>query len=144
MCIVIMMLLRGLCKLSALTDAHVEASFLQDRYFGACLSFHVPCFLVGMLRQVRDQEMKGGNLALANCCAHSVPVRVVRRVLCDRAKGGEALRYDGLYSVTRHWWQPVRLLQLQLHVLLPLAARASSGRSCQRAPRFPHPPASRA
>eukprot|EP00326_Haptolina_ericina_P024959 CAMPEP_0181192120 /NCGR_PEP_ID=MMETSP1096-20121128/13112_1 /TAXON_ID=156174 ORGANISM="Chrysochromulina ericina, Strain CCMP281" /NCGR_SAMPLE_ID=MMETSP1096 /ASSEMBLY_ACC=CAM_ASM_000453 /LENGTH=204 /DNA_ID=CAMNT_0023281491 /DNA_START=6 /DNA_END=620 /DNA_ORIENTATION=+ len=51
---------------------------------------------LGSKLQTGDQRLKGGNLALANCKMHAVPVRVVRRL-----KSNE-LRYDGLYKVVAY------------------------------------------
>jgi putative restriction endonuclease len=57
---------------------------------------------LGSKLQTEDQRLKGGNLALANCKMHAVPVRVVRRL-----KSNE-LRYDGLYKVVAYAEELVR------------------------------------
>ena len=50
-------------------------------------------------RQVRDQALTRGNLALATSKATGRPVRLVRRI-------GDGYRYDGLYFVEGYWQEP--------------------------------------
>ncbi|MGI9174840.1 MAG: YDG/SRA domain-containing protein [Rhodothermales bacterium] len=50
-------------------------------------------------RQLRDQTLTRGNLALANSKIYGRPVRVIRRV-------GDGYRYDGLYFVGSFWQEP--------------------------------------
>jgi len=52
---------------------------------------------LGSKLQTEDQRLKRGNLALANCKVHSLPVRVLRKV---QSNSREEFRYDGLYFVT--------------------------------------------
>ncbi len=55
-------------------------------------------------RQVMDQQLSRGNLALANGMRHGHPVRLVRSAhpsLCDPPPSG--YRYDGLYRVADYW-----------------------------------------
>lgn len=47
-------------------------------------------------RQIADQELTLGNLALAKSCVEGLPVRVVRRTAAGYS-------YDGLFYVERHW-----------------------------------------
>jgi len=55
-------------------------------------------------RQVADQQLTRGNLALAISQDRGLPVRVVRGWKGNPAHSPDAgYRYDGLYSVTRHW-----------------------------------------
>ncbi|MGK5112782.1 YDG/SRA domain-containing protein [Geodermatophilus sp. CPCC 205506] len=62
-------------------------------------------------RHVEDQQMDGGNLALVRSEERGLPVRVIRGV--PRRKRNRSaytpasgLRYDGLYTVVRHWSEP--------------------------------------
>jgi putative restriction endonuclease len=55
-------------------------------------------------RQVSDQELKRGNLALAVSELRGIPVRVVRGPkLKSSYAPSEGYRYDGLYRVDSHW-----------------------------------------
>lgn len=55
-------------------------------------------------RQVRDQELKTGNLALARSQLEGLPVRVVRGAgLASPFAPPAGYRYDGLYGVEEHW-----------------------------------------
>jgi putative restriction endonuclease len=55
-------------------------------------------------RQVRDQELKTGNLALARSHLEGLPVRVVRGAGLDSPFApGSGYRYDGLYGVDDYW-----------------------------------------
>ncbi|KAL5727072.1 [histone H3]-lysine(4) N-trimethyltransferase [Ranunculus cassubicifolius] len=59
--------------------------------------------LPGNLRQVSDQVMAGGNLALKNNMEQNVPVRVIRGHKCASSYSGKVYSYDGLYNVIGHW-----------------------------------------
>lgn len=50
-------------------------------------------------RQVTDQEMTGGNLALRRSQETGLPVRVFQRL---DEENGRAFRYEGLYRVVDH------------------------------------------
>ncbi len=55
-------------------------------------------------RQVADQELTRGNLALARSCDDGLPVRVVRGWREPSGYGPPAgFRYDGLYYVESYW-----------------------------------------
>lgn len=55
-------------------------------------------------KQVADQTLTRGNLALAKNAAGGLPVRVIRGAgLGSRFSPTEGLRYDGLYRVERYW-----------------------------------------
>ncbi|MED6220910.1 Histone-lysine N-methyltransferase, H3 lysine-9 specific suvh4 [Stylosanthes scabra] len=59
--------------------------------------------LTGDKRQIKDQKLERGNLALKNCIAQSVPVRVIRGH--SKASNGatKIYTYDGLYQVVKYW-----------------------------------------
>lgn len=58
-------------------------------------------------RQVTDQTLTRGNLALARSEERGVPVRVIRGAHRGSAFAPAAgYRYDGLYIVREHWSQP--------------------------------------
>uniref|UniRef100_A0A2C9W119 Histone-lysine N-methyltransferase n=1 Tax=Manihot esculenta TaxID=3983 RepID=A0A2C9W119_MANES len=59
--------------------------------------------LTGNKRQVRDQVMERGNLALKNCVEQCVPVRVVRGHESASSYCGKVYTYDGLYKVVQYW-----------------------------------------
>ncbi|KAJ7976300.1 histone-lysine N-methyltransferase, H3 lysine-9 specific SUVH4 [Quillaja saponaria] len=59
--------------------------------------------LTGDKRQIRDQEMKRGNLALKNCVEQCVPVRVIRGHESSSSYSGKVYTYDGLYKVVHSW-----------------------------------------
>lgn len=59
--------------------------------------------LLGNKRQVKDQVMARGNLALKNSMEHSVPVRVIRGHECANSYCGKVYTYDGLYKVVQYW-----------------------------------------
>ncbi|XP_022934519.1 histone-lysine N-methyltransferase, H3 lysine-9 specific SUVH4 isoform X1 [Cucurbita moschata] len=59
--------------------------------------------LTGNKRQIRDQVMERGNLALKNCIEQAVPVRVVRGHECASSYCGKLYTYDGLYKVIQYW-----------------------------------------
>ncbi|KAM1014836.1 hypothetical protein ACFX14_044774 [Malus domestica] len=59
--------------------------------------------LTGDKRQIRDQVLERGNLALKNCVDQCVPVRVVRGHDCKSSYVGKVYTYDGLYKVVQYW-----------------------------------------
>ncbi|XP_047967700.1 histone-lysine N-methyltransferase, H3 lysine-9 specific SUVH4 [Salvia hispanica] len=59
--------------------------------------------LLGDKRQIADQEMKRGNLALQNCIEQRSPVRVTRGHKRQDSYVGKVYTYDGLYRVTEFW-----------------------------------------
>ncbi|KAI4350432.1 hypothetical protein L6164_004889 [Bauhinia variegata] len=59
--------------------------------------------LNGDKRQIRDQVLERGNLALKNCVEQCVPVRVVRGHECRNSYCGKVYTYDGLYKVVNYW-----------------------------------------
>ncbi|KAJ4833503.1 hypothetical protein Tsubulata_008000 [Turnera subulata] len=59
--------------------------------------------LTGDKRQIRDQVLKRGNLALKNCVEQSVPVRVIRGLASNNSYSGKVYTYDGLYKVVQYW-----------------------------------------
>ncbi|XP_010492182.1 PREDICTED: histone-lysine N-methyltransferase, H3 lysine-9 specific SUVH4-like [Camelina sativa] len=61
--------------------------------------------LTGNKRQVRDQVLERGNLALKNCCEYHVPVRVTRGHACTTSYSKKVYTYDGLYEVVKYWAQ---------------------------------------
>ena len=55
-------------------------------------------------RQIADQTLERGNLALATSCDQGLPVRVVRGADGDETYSPQVgYRYDGLFSVVRYW-----------------------------------------
>ncbi|KAL5733859.1 hypothetical protein ACOSP7_031720 [Xanthoceras sorbifolium] len=54
-------------------------------------------------RQVRDQVMRLGNLALKHNMDYNVPVGVIRRQDCAHSYTGKVYTYDGLYKVVKCW-----------------------------------------
>lgn len=55
-------------------------------------------------RQVRDQTLTSGNLALVRSGDRGLPVRVIRGSNGDKAHSpASGYRYDGLFAVTEHW-----------------------------------------
>lgn len=55
-------------------------------------------------KQVADQELKRGNLALARSCDEGLPVRVIRGNRGDPVFSPDTgLRYDGLFRVEEYW-----------------------------------------
>ncbi|CAJ1787349.1 unnamed protein product [Sphenostylis stenocarpa] len=60
--------------------------------------------LTGDKRQIQDQKMERGNLALKNCVEQCVPVRVIRGHDSSSSYSGKVYTYDGLYKVV-HWWE---------------------------------------
>ncbi|KAK7368221.1 hypothetical protein VNO80_10245 [Phaseolus coccineus] len=59
--------------------------------------------LTGDKRQIRDQKLERGNLALKNCAEQCVPVRVIRGHDSSSSYSGKVYTYDGLYKVVNHW-----------------------------------------
>ncbi|KAF7130165.1 hypothetical protein RHSIM_Rhsim10G0001200 [Rhododendron simsii] len=59
--------------------------------------------LLGNRRQVKDQVMERGNLALKNCIQQNTPVRVVRGHKSADSYVGKVYTYDGLYKVVKYW-----------------------------------------
>ncbi|GKV44380.1 hypothetical protein SLEP1_g51572 [Rubroshorea leprosula] len=59
--------------------------------------------LTGNKRQIRDQVLERGNLALKNCVDQDVPVRVVRGHESAGSYSGKVYTYDGLYKVVKYW-----------------------------------------
>ncbi|XP_021895739.1 histone-lysine N-methyltransferase, H3 lysine-9 specific SUVH4 isoform X1 [Carica papaya] len=55
--------------------------------------------LTGDKRQVRDQELSRGNMALKNSMEQDVPVRVTRGHESSSSYSGKVYTYDGLYKV---------------------------------------------
>lgn len=55
-------------------------------------------------RQIADQVLERGNLALAVSCDQGLPIRVLRGAGGDPAHSPAAgYRYDGLFTVVRYW-----------------------------------------
>ncbi|KAI4348385.1 hypothetical protein L6164_009114 [Bauhinia variegata] len=59
--------------------------------------------LTGDKRQIRDQVLERGNLALKNCIEQRVLVRVVRGHESASSYTGKVYTYDGLYKVVNYW-----------------------------------------
>lgn len=59
--------------------------------------------LLGNKRQVKDQDLLRGNLALKNSHDQNLPVRVVRGHKCKNSYVGKVYTYDGLYKVVKYW-----------------------------------------
>jgi len=59
--------------------------------------------LLGDKRQIKDQEMVRGNLALKNNLDQNIPVRVIRGLHSSHSYSGKVYTYDGLYEVVRYW-----------------------------------------
>ncbi|XP_054803543.1 histone-lysine N-methyltransferase, H3 lysine-9 specific SUVH4-like isoform X1 [Prosopis cineraria] len=59
--------------------------------------------LTGDKRQIRDQVLERGNLALKNCMEQCVSVRVVRGHESSNSYSGKVYTYDGLYKVVNYW-----------------------------------------
>lgn len=59
--------------------------------------------LTGDKRQIRDQKLERGNLALKNCAKQCVPVRVIRGHESSSSYSGKVYTYDGLYKVVSYW-----------------------------------------
>ncbi|KAL5581470.1 hypothetical protein UlMin_013912 [Ulmus minor] len=59
--------------------------------------------LTGDKRQIQDQKLDRGNLALKNCVEQDVPVRVVRGHDSASSYTRKVYTYDGLYKVVKYW-----------------------------------------
>ncbi|KAH8934882.1 hypothetical protein BDL97_17G003600 [Sphagnum fallax] len=59
--------------------------------------------LTGDRRQIKDQEMTKGNLALVHSMEFQTPVRVVRGHANKLSYTGKLYTYDGIYQVYDHW-----------------------------------------
>lgn len=59
--------------------------------------------LLGNRRQIKDQVMERGNLALKNSIEQGTPVRVVRGHKSADSYVGKVYTYDGLYKVVKYW-----------------------------------------
>ncbi|RHN52047.1 putative histone-lysine N-methyltransferase chromatin remodeling SET family [Medicago truncatula] len=59
--------------------------------------------LTGNKRQIQDQKLERGNLALKNCCKQEVPVRVIRGHNSSSSYTRKVYTYDGLYKVDKYW-----------------------------------------
>ncbi|KAK9276774.1 hypothetical protein L1049_006310 [Liquidambar formosana] len=59
--------------------------------------------LLGNKRQVKDQVLGRGNLALKNSMEQSIPVRVIRGHESANSYCGKVYTYDGLYKVVQYW-----------------------------------------
>ncbi|XP_047166604.1 histone-lysine N-methyltransferase, H3 lysine-9 specific SUVH4 isoform X3 [Vigna umbellata] len=59
--------------------------------------------LTGDKRQIQDQKLERGNLALKNCVEQCVPVRVIRGHDSSSSYSGKVYTYDGLYKVVNYW-----------------------------------------
>lgn len=86
----------------------VSGGYVDDRDFGDRLIYtgqggNDP----NTKRQVADQELTAGNLALATSCDRGLPVRVIRGSRGDpEYSPAKGYRYDGLYTVSRYWPEP--------------------------------------
>eukprot|EP00873_Tetraselmis_striata_P026373 jgi/Tetstr1/446637/TSEL_034160.t1 len=54
-------------------------------------------------RQIADQTLDRGNLALTGNHEHAIPVRVTRKNKCKESYTGSVFTYDGLWDVVE-WW----------------------------------------
>lgn len=61
--------------------------------------------LLGNKRQVKDQVLTRGNLALKNSMEQSVPIRVIRGHDSADSYCKRVYTYDGLYKVIKYWTQ---------------------------------------
>ncbi|XP_057530846.1 histone-lysine N-methyltransferase, H3 lysine-9 specific SUVH4-like [Amaranthus tricolor] len=59
--------------------------------------------LLGDKKQIGDQKMLRGNLALKNSMEEGLPVRVIRGHLSKSSYVGKVYTYDGLYKVVNYW-----------------------------------------
>ncbi|XP_045823256.1 histone-lysine N-methyltransferase, H3 lysine-9 specific SUVH4-like [Trifolium pratense] len=59
--------------------------------------------LNGDKRQIQDQKLERGNLALKNCSEQNVPVRVIRGHGSTSSYSRKVYTYDGLYKVVNYW-----------------------------------------
>lgn len=59
--------------------------------------------LLGDKRQIKDQKMVRGNLALKNSMDQAIPVRVIRGHQSSNSYSGKVYTYDGLYKIIDYW-----------------------------------------
>lgn len=59
--------------------------------------------LLGDKKQIKDQKMLRGNLALKNSMEQGLPVRVIRGHSSKSSYVGKVYTYDGLYKVVNYW-----------------------------------------
>lgn len=59
--------------------------------------------LLGDKKQMQDQKMERGNLALKNSMEQKLPVRVIRGHDSKSSYVGRVYTYDGLYRVVNYW-----------------------------------------
>ncbi|KAJ6831971.1 histone-lysine N-methyltransferase, H3 lysine-9 specific SUVH4 [Iris pallida] len=59
--------------------------------------------LLSSKRQIKDQKLERGNLALKNNYVSDVPVRVIRGHESKSSYCGKVYTYDGLYKVVKYW-----------------------------------------
>lgn len=59
--------------------------------------------LLGNKKQVSDQKLERGNLALKNSMLEGLPVRVIRGHDSKSSYVGRVYTYDGLYKVVKYW-----------------------------------------
>ncbi|XP_074275161.1 histone-lysine N-methyltransferase, H3 lysine-9 specific SUVH4-like isoform X2 [Silene latifolia] len=59
--------------------------------------------LLGDKKQIGDQKMERGNLALKNSMLAKLPVRVIRGHNSKSSYVGRVYTYDGLYRVVKYW-----------------------------------------
>ncbi|XP_010682904.2 histone-lysine N-methyltransferase, H3 lysine-9 specific SUVH4 [Beta vulgaris subsp. vulgaris] len=59
--------------------------------------------LLGDKKQVQDQKLERGNLALKNSMEEDLPVRVIRGHSSKNSYVGKVYTYDGLYKVVNYW-----------------------------------------
>ncbi|CAL8460742.1 g273 [Coccomyxa elongata] len=61
------------------------------------------CDLLGNKKQIRDQVMKYGNMALVGNIELGIPIRVIRKNKDNASEYGNIFIYDGLYDVVKYW-----------------------------------------
>lgn len=59
--------------------------------------------LLGNKRQIADQKLVRGNLALKNSMEQNLPVRLIRGHKTKKSYTGKVYTYDGLYKVKEFW-----------------------------------------
>ncbi|WP_034215820.1 YDG/SRA domain-containing protein [Actinoplanes subtropicus] len=81
----------------------VSGGYPDDEDFGDELIYTGQGGLKGR-KQVKDQELKSGNIGLARSAIEGYPVRVIRGEGGDTSYSpAKGLRYDGLYRVVDFW-----------------------------------------
>lgn len=80
----------------------VSGGYVDDKDFGDVIIYTGQGGREGR-RQIRDQELTRGNLALVRSEQSGLPVRVIRGATGDSHAPATGYRYDGLYTVSRHW-----------------------------------------